>query len=72
MNYIKRLEQELKAERARYAALDGGLTDILVYVSSPKFHAEPHVSTTDIVLRVQEARQAANAAEFAVYNLEGE
>lgn len=54
MNHILAQQKEIAGLKAEVEGLREGLRDLLIYVNSPKFHSEPHVSTADIVLRVRE------------------
>ena len=57
MNYIRRLEKENEL-------LKDGLYDLLAYVQSEKFHKDQSVNTADIILRLQETRNAVYDLEF--------
>jgi hypothetical protein len=56
MHYIKRLQKENEI-------LQNGLYDLLKYVRSEKFHKDQSVNAADIILRLQETRNAVYAVE---------
>lgn len=48
MNYIKRLEAELAEAQASRADVAQQITGMLVYLQSPKFHADPTVQVAEV------------------------
>lgn len=70
MNYIKRLQKEAKAKDTKIAALEEGVRSIEAYLSLPKFREEHKfsgsVNVSDIFLRIEEVRRAADDAEIEV------
>jgi hypothetical protein len=64
--YVKALDLERRMAQAELAALDQGLTDLAVYLTSPKFAGDRSVNVEDVLLRVREARSAGHDAAAAV------
>jgi len=59
MNYIKRLEKELRLARVEMTGLRCGLSDLKSYLSSSKFHQHTTVQVGDIFNRLAEAENLA-------------
>lgn len=64
MNYIKRLEKGNEILQRIVRVHEEGLTDILRYINSSKFHDDPTVQVRDIELRIGEIRMRANDTMF--------
>ncbi len=63
MNHIKKLQLQLAAANAEVAALKAGMESLERYARSDKFAAHTYVNTADILLRLQEQRQAVAEVE---------
>ena len=57
MNHIKRQENTIKTQAAEIVGLRASITDLLIYLSSPKFHQDPTVQVADVFLRIRECEQ---------------
>ncbi len=67
MNYIKRLQADVKRARAESSALRAGLYALRAYAGSDKYQpGEPGMNPADVMLRVDETLSAANEAESEV------
>lgn len=62
MNYIKRLENDVRVMRQGIEAYDVGIDDIVRYLTSPKFQEDPTVQIQDVLNRIMEARMMVTAA----------
>lgn len=58
MNYIHKLQGQVKALRADKAQAQDVLTDLVSYLTSPKFHQDTTVQVNDVLTRIQDARSA--------------
>ena len=60
MNYIKQLEKTVREQRAEIEALHRNITQVRVYVCSPKFFCgdklDGYVNCNDIARRLTEAQ----------------
>ena len=57
MNYIYRLEDELKEIRSEFTGLKCGISDLVKYLQSSKFHNDTTVQIDDVIRRIEEARK---------------
>lgn len=64
MNYIKRLQSELKTANAKLHSIDESLMDIERYLMLPKFTDDPTVQKQDIFNRIDDLKNAAFSAGF--------
>lgn len=55
MNYIKRLENDLRQAQTELTGLKCGLTDLKSYLMSEKFWTDTTVQTDDVLRRLQDA-----------------
>jgi len=55
MNYIKRLESELRESQTALTGLKCGLTDLKSYLQSNKFWTDTTVQVDDVLRRLQDA-----------------
>ena len=60
MNYIKRLENEIKEKRAEIVGLRAGLQDLREYLSLPKFQNDTTVQVFDIFARITDCYRIAD------------
>ena len=60
MNYIKRLENEVKEVRAELVGLKSGIDALHKYLSASKFFEDTTVQVTDVMNRIAEARSVSS------------
>lgn len=56
MNYIKKLESELRASQEELRQLKDGITELKSYLQSEKFWMDTTVQTRDVLNRLEEAQ----------------
>lgn len=59
-----RINEQRDAYKREVDALRNGMRDLLSYVASEKFHADPTVQTSDVALRLMEVFGAGRDAFF--------
>ena len=59
-SYFKKLTDELELKAKQNEILQEGLQDLLRYVQSSKFAADPMVNSSDIILRINEIKADLN------------
>ena len=60
MNYIKKLQLETSDARCVLSAIASEITNLYVYLSSPKFHSDTTVQVQDVLNRTQQIRTLAS------------
>jgi len=56
MNYIKRLQSEVKEQSEAVKAIRTELLDLEKYLLSAKFHNDPTVQIQDVLNRIEQAK----------------
>ena len=59
-SFFKKLTDELELKAKQNEILQEGLQDLLRYVQSNKFAADPMVNSSDIILRINEIKADLN------------
>ena len=59
MNYIKKLEQKVRARGAMVAAMENEINDMRRYLTSDKFRVDPTVQVQDVLNRLANVTYAA-------------
>lgn len=60
MNYIKKLEKEVRELKAYISGINDGVDDIRRYLNLPKFYEDTTVQRADIFNRLQDMIDLAN------------
>jgi hypothetical protein len=64
--YVQRLDRERRQAEDELTALQQGLTDLRIYLTSEKFSTDRTVQVADVLARVDEARAAGTDARYSV------
>jgi len=62
-HWIKRREAENRIDLAKDSAFYGGIADLVVYLQSEKFHTDTTVQVSDVLNRIQAAKDQAEEAK---------
>jgi len=62
-NYIKTMQRDVAMAEAAVEEYENGISEIVGYLTSRKFDAEPTVQVRDVIARLQEVRS--RAGEFS-------